>query len=182
MDEAGFDIFGESDDGRPGNIEEVMELIRHSINEHGMTFEDAVGVLVDLVRPGNSENSHDVKPMFMGAMFAFGFGDLAHKFGSLYLNSMPWGIGFSIAVEHGLHFNDLPTGAQNAIVQSLCVVLQIGGLSARVEDGHIILTSPEGDESTVDVDSIVGQFREQMDKELGPDGPEPDDPMRRWMP
>lgn len=148
-----------------------------------MSFEEAVGILIDIVRPGNSENSHDVRPLFAGAMFAYGQGDLVEKFGAVYLQILPWGVAFSIRVEKDMHYADLATEQQLAIVKSLCVVLQSGGMNAVVgEDGKIILTSDEGETTQVDIDSIVGQFRQELDRDLGPTGPDTDDPMRRWMP
>ena len=183
MDEAGFDIFGDEGPGRPGSIEEIFNLVRHSVDEHGMDFEEAVNIIIDLIRPGTSDNSHDVKPIFVGAMHAYGYGDVVEKFEAVYLTIMPWGVGFSIQVERGLRYEELEGGAQQAIVKSLCVVLQSGGMKAYVNDNnHIILTSPDGEETDLNVDDIVSQFRVQLEKELGPDGEEPEDPMKRWMP
>jgi hypothetical protein len=183
MDDDDFTIFGSDQDGRPGDIEEVMQLIQHYVSEHELTVEEALNILFDLVRPGSGPNSHDVRPIFVGAMYAYEYGYLSKKFESLYITTMPWGIGFSIAVEQGFKFRHLVRPEQQAIIRSLCVVLQSGGLDASLDgDGHIILTDPNGETTKMDVDEIVAQFRTQLDTALGPDGPDDDDPMRRWMP
>ena len=177
-----FDLFSDDGPGTPGDMKSVMELINNAIEHHNMSFEEAVGYLCDMVRPGHSENSHDVKPMFVGAMFAYGYGHLCENFGAIYLNIMPWGLGFNIGVLPGFNFNDCSDEEQRAIIQGFAVILRCGGMEVTVGgDNRLILHNPDdGEVSEMSMDSIVGQFRQQMDQELGPDAPE--DPTRRWMP
>ena len=185
MEDDDFEIFASDQEGRPSNIDEVMALIRHHVNEHDMTTQEALGIIIDLVRPGTGENSHDVRPLFVGAMWAHGKGYLCDQFEGIFITTMPWGIGFSIATKQGFKFDQLFKDEQNTITESLCNVLQAGGLEARLDgDNKIILTAPDGEESTMDMDDIVAQFRVELDEELGPDAgkPDPDDPMGRWMP
>lgn len=176
-----FDVFGPSEHGKPGDFDEVMALIRHYVDTHDLPQSEAIDIILDIIRPGGSDNSHDVRPMFVGAMWATGFGYLCDKIESLYINSMPWGVAFSIATEKGFRFQRLAKLEQEGIIRCLCAVLQAGGLKARVNaENHIILTDDEGTESTMDIDAMVSQFRVEIDDALGPD--KPDDPMRRWMP
>jgi len=178
----GFEIFSDDGIGRPGGAEQIMEMINHAIEHHDMSFEEAVGYLCDMVRPGNSEHSHDVKPMFVGALFAYGYGYLCDNFGALYLNTTPWGIGFNIGVKPEFDFHNCSDDEQRAIIQGFAVVLRCGGMEVTVgADNRLIIHNPDGGEnSEVSMESIVGQFRQQMDQELGPDAPE--DPTKRWMP
>ena len=177
-----FEVFSDDGIGRPGDAAQFMQLINRAVEEHDMPFEEAVGYLCDMVRPGHSEHSHDVKPMFVGAMFAYGYGHLCDNFGALYLNSMPWGIGFNIGVKPEFDFNACSADEQRAIIQSFACVLRCGGMDVTVgDDNRLIIHNLEGgDDDEMTVESIVGQFRQQIDKELGPDAP--DDPIRRWMP
>jgi hypothetical protein len=178
MEDDGFDIFGPSDSNR---LDEVMALISHYVSEHDMPTEAAINILLDIVRPGGSDNSHDVRPMFVGAMWALGFGYLCPKIESLYINSMPWGVAFAISTDKDFRFDHLSKTEQQGVIKSLCLMLQAGGLNARVSaDNHIILTDDAGEETRMDIDTMVSQFRVEIDKELGPDRPE--DPMRKWMP
>lgn len=183
-----FDIFGESGDGKPGSLDDVMAMCRHYMEEHDMSTAEALGIIFDMIRPGNSENSHDIKGVFIGAMYAFGYGEVARRFHALYLNIMPWGIGFTISVDQDFEFYALAAGARTAIIESLAVVLRSGGMNTVVADDHILLTSDEGDESlTMMIDEIVSQFTQQMDEELGPSEPtwrppdDPENPASKWM-
>jgi hypothetical protein len=177
-----FELFSDDGLGVPGDIKSVMKLIQHAVEDHDMPFQEALGYICDMVRPGNSEHSHDVKPLFVGAMFAYGYGHLCDNFGAIYLNSMPWGIGFNIGVLPEFDFNSCSADEQRAIIQGFAVILRCGGMEVTVgDDNRLILHNPDdGEVSEMSMDSIVGQFRREMDKELGPDAPE--DPTRRWMP
>jgi hypothetical protein len=176
-----FDIFADHPSARRSDFAELMDLLRHQVEDHDMTTEEALGIVVDMLRPGNSDNSHDVRPIFIGALYALEHGDLGQQFESVYINTMPWGIGFVIATHKGFSFATLDKAQQSAIVRSLCVTLQAGGMAATVDDDNRIrITGPDGDTMEVDIDEIVSQFRTQLDEELGPDGP--DDPMQQWMP
>jgi hypothetical protein len=173
-----FELFG---DHTENDLGPLIELINHAITEHEMTVAEGIMILADVVNPGHSESSHDVKGMWVGAMYAFGHGNLCDEFGSIWLNSMPWGVGFQIAVKTGFVFSDCTEAQQRAMVEAFAVVLRCGGLEAEVTpENYIRVRSPEGVESEMTADDIVGQFRRAIDDELGPDAPE--DPTRRWMP
>jgi hypothetical protein len=173
-----FELFGENTER---DLIPLLELINHAITTGEMSVYDGIGILADVIRPGHSDSSHDVKGMWVGAMYAFGHGDLCDEFGSIWLNSMPWGVGFQIAVRPGFVFADCTEAQQRAMVEAFAVVLRCGGLEAEVTSENFIrVRSPEGVESEMSTDDIVGQFRRAIDDELGPDAPE--DPTRRWMP
>ena len=70
------------------------------------------------MRPGTSENSHDVKPMWAGSMWALGYGAVASQVAGMYLNLMPWGLGFAISVEKDFQFEALSDGAKEAVIHS----------------------------------------------------------------
>lgn len=172
-------MFSDEGGGSPGSFEEVLSLIMHAVEDHGMTMEQAIDIVIDMVRPGQSEHSHDVRPVFTGALYALGYGVIASNFKALYLNTMPWGIAFSVGVEQDFEFYALAKDAQRAVIMSFVAVLQAGGLDATITDeNQILLKSPDG-ESSMTMDGIVSQFRAQLDEELGPDSDEPDG--RRWL-
>lgn len=181
MNDDDFEIFAEGEETRPGNLNEVMAMIRHYVDERHMPVETGLDILFDLVRPGNSANSHDVRQIFVGAMYAREMGHLCPKFESLYITTMPWGFGFVIAVEPGWKFDALPRTEQHAITASLCNVLQAGGMNAHLNgDDKIVVVEPGGETTEMDIDDIVAGFRIEIERELGND--EGDDPMKRWMP
>ena len=58
----------------------------------------------------------------------------------MYLNTMPWGLGFAISVEKDFAFEALPEEAKRAVVCSMAAVINMGGLSEVTEDGTIRIT------------------------------------------
>jgi len=180
----GFEIFDPDGEGQPGGLTEIMALCQHAIDEHDMDIREALGYIIDMIRPGNSDNSHDVKPMWAGAMWAKGFGHVAEKVAGMYLNTMPWGLGFAIAIEPDFSYEALSAEAQRAMIESLAVVIRMGGITAEVSENNTIrVTLEDGGTSDITVDNIVGQFRKELDQELGPDAPEKGHGhMGRWMP
>lgn len=177
-----FEIFSSEGDGIPSNLPDTLVWLMQSIDDGKVTAREAVEVLCDLVRPGHSEHSHDVKPIWAGAMWALGYGQVAEQVKSMYVNSMPWGVGFAIAVEKDFAFEALSDLAKRACVKAMCIILQIGGLNAEMtDDGQIRIDM--GDGEWTDVDTTIGEFRQEIEDTLGPDAtPKRDDPMKRWMP
>jgi len=191
MDE--WKIFGENEDGRPGSFEEILELTKHFVEEHDMPPYEAMGYIIDMVRPGHSDNSHDVRPIFVGAMYALGFGELSEKFGSVFVNTMPWGVGFCIGVDHDFDFHATSPEGRQAVMRSLCVILESGGMNVSLDgEQHILMQmGDDGPSTKLNIDDIVAGFRRSMDDELG-ETPEPrlkwkdkaidpEDPIRKWI-
>jgi hypothetical protein len=181
-----WDLFGENEFGRPVDARGLFEFIEHMVEEHDLEPSLALDVLVDMIRPGNSENSHDVKPLWVGAMWALGFGEVCDNISGMYLNVMPWGVGFALYTEKDFSFKALSPQAQRGFIESMCIVLQTGEMNAHVDEhNHICITDDEGRVTTMPPEAIIRQFREEIETELGPDAPEPgkpNDPTRRWMP
>ena len=180
-----FEVFdGKGGWGIPSDMEGLLEWMNHLIEEHNESLPTVINVLVDMVRPGTSENSHDVKPIFVGALYALGHGDIAEKFAAMYLNLMPWGLGFCISVEQGFTFESLGNVKQRAIIQAMAAVLESGGMECVVtEDNTIRVLNPDSDEHTdYTAETLIGQFRQSMEQELGPDAPGREDPTKRWIP
>jgi hypothetical protein len=174
----GFDIFGNGDE--PAGIVEVLQMIQHHVETHKMTYLDACNIVIDMIKPGHSDTSHDIRPMWTGAMFALGYGEVAHQFTALYLNEMPWGIGFAVSTEPDFEFTALSPDAQRTVMLALAACLRAGGIIVTIHDNNTLdIERPDGEASTMSMDDVVGQFRKEMEKELGPD--RPDDPWKKWM-
>jgi hypothetical protein len=181
-----WNIFGENEFGKPADPHQLFEYIDHMVKEHDMPVKQALDILIDMVRPGTSENSHDVRQLWVGAMHAYGFAEVCDSIPSMWLNVMPWGVGFAIHVDHEFNFKALSKPAQRSVIEAMAIVLRAGGMGATVnDDNEITITNDEGETSTMTVDSIVKQFRNELEEELGPDAEEPknpNDPFGRWMP
>lgn len=174
-----FEIFHE-DEGhrRAADMVEILAWMEHAVDEHHADPDEVVQVMIDLLRPGTSENSHDVKPIWSGAMWALGYGAVAEQVAALWLNTMPWGLGFAISVEKDFRFEALSDDAKHAVIRSLCAVIQMGGLKADITTEGTIRV--EGMDDEISTEHLVGQFRHEIERELGPDAPDKDNPMRRW--
>ena len=63
----------------------------------------------------------------------------------------------------------------------MAAVINMGGIHAEVtDDGTIRITHDDGETDDITAESIVKQFRQQINEQLDPDAP--DNPMGRWMP
>ena len=179
-----WNFFSENEYGRPADVNELLQRITQMIDEHELSPQEAIDIVIDMVRPGNSPNSHDVKAMWMGAMYAFGFPEVAEKISSMWLNILPWGVGFAIAVEPDFNFHALSEPAQRAVMESMAILLRVGGMNVTIgADKTMLITDDRGMTEKMNVESIISEFRAQLDDELGPDAPpNPNDPTKRWMP
>ena len=92
-----FEIFDESGGGVGATLEQLLEWMNEHVQYGDMDIRQVVEVMIDIVRPGSSENSHDVRPMWAAAMWVQGYGSIAECVPAMYLNTMPWGLGFAIA-------------------------------------------------------------------------------------
>jgi hypothetical protein len=173
-----FEIFDEDNRGRPEDLVGMLNWMNEQVESGEMDVVTAINALMDIARPGSSDNSHDVKPIWVGAMHAYGFGAVTAHVGGMWLNMTPFGFGFAVAVEQDFQFEALSEDAQRAVVKAMCCVLQAGSLDATVNDnGTISIKDDDGTISEVD----IAQFRREIDETLGPDAtPQRDDPMKRW--
>ena len=177
-----FDIFDTNGgEGIQANLTQLLVWINDHVQSGDMDIAQAIDAMIDVVRPGTSPNSHDVRPMWAAAMWVQGYGNIAESVPAMYLNTMPWGLGFAISVENGFEFEGLPKDAQHAVIRAMCAVIQMGGLTAEVTaDNTIRIHHDGGDTSDITQENIVNQFRRQIDELLDPEAP--DNPMGRWMP
>ena len=173
-----FEIFDEGNRGVPADLAGMLDWLNEQVESGTMDVVEAINAMIDIARPGTSENSHDVKPIWVGAMYAYGYGPVTAHVGGMWLNMSSFGFGFAVGVEPGFQFEALSEDAQRAVVKAMCCVLQAGSLKASVNDnGTISIEDDDGTISEVD----IAQFRREIDDTLGPDAtPQRDDPMKRW--
>jgi hypothetical protein len=189
------DIFDEDGVGRnASSLEDLLGHLTHLITEHEMPTMYALEGLLNILKPGATDMSHDVMNAFRVCMFLQGHGDVMEHIGAVWLTTFPWGLGFHFGFEPDFVTDRMSYEAKHAIMRSLCAILQAGGITAELTSKDLIkITRDNGDEQSIDIDTVVSEFRSEMEKELGPDAPEeptkPDesgkqvtDWMRRWLP
>lgn len=185
------ELFDEDDDGgSPADMEQVMNHIDHLIADHNMPISDVLESLLNLLKPGATDMSHDVIQHFRVAMAVQGHIDAANHVKALWFTRFPWGLGFHFGFEEGFNVNGMPSEHKRAIVRSLAAILTSGGITATVTDDDLLhVKNPtEGDQ---DIEVVLTKFRQELDAELGPDapqeglprdGPELREWLKRWMP
>lgn len=186
------DLFDEGDGG--DNIEDIHQLIAHLdhlVNDHDMPIHLVVETVLNIMKPGATEMSHDVLQHFYVAMAAQEQLLVGKSVTTLWLTEFPWGVGFHFGFDRGIDPNAMSAEAKRAIVKSLAAILNASsaiGPIATVTGNDQLRISREGQD---DIDVVVTQFRQELDSELGPDAPheglprdglELRDWLRRWMP
>ena len=189
------DDFGEIFEGGPWgrpaeSLTEVLERMTEMMEEGKVALPDILEALLNMVRPGSTENSHDVLQQFIVSMYALGYGEVGKQVEALWLTMFPWGLGFHIGFNREYPVPAMSKEARKAIHAALCGILQAGSIKAVLTDeGRIRITGEDGDEHDVDINRVVAEFRDELDQELGPDAKpeaaadeqEITDWMRRWM-
>ncbi len=170
-------IFEDDENGRgTSDLSEVMNFMSEAIQADKLTVPDAVEALLNLVKPGRTDDSHDILREFRTAMAVQGYLEVADQVQGLWLTIFPWGLGFHMGFEPEYPVAAISHDGKAAIIKSLCAILQQGHVNASVnEKGRINIVSDEGDEQTIDIDQVVKEFRKELDVELGPD-PKPNKP------
>lgn len=188
------DLFDDGEEGVASNMEEVVEHMTHLMQEHDMPLVIALDSMLNLLKPGATDSSHDVLHHFYVAMYALDHGEVAKNVKCLWFTAFPWGMGFHFGFEQGYDVGGLTKDEKRAVVKSLAAILNAVGYKAEVTDKDLLRVSRQpGEENgeTKDIDVLVTQFREELDSELGPDAPSNDLPrsgpdlrdwLRRWMP
>lgn len=181
------EIFDQSDAGRPvndGDIAEVLGRAIAMIEDGRAKLPDVIEGILNMMRPGSTQNSHDILRQFQTAMHALDFGEVGEQVCALWLTMFPWGIGFHIGFDPDYPVAAMSKEAKRATIRSLCAVLQSGKINAKLnEDGRICITDADGDEHEVQLDQIVEQFRDEIDEKLGPAtvGPDGEGPLEREL-
>jgi hypothetical protein len=156
------------------DIQEIMAVMGKMIDAEVLTVPDAIEALLNLVKPGRTEHSHDIIQPFRTAMVIQGFKDVGEKVECLWLTVFPWGMGFHMGFDPEYPVSAIGHDGKMAIVKSLCAILVQGGVNAVVNDeGRIKITTDDGEEQEVDIDNVVQEFRKELDSELGPSVGEP---------
>ena len=175
------DAFGEIfDEGNEGTnargINDVLEHLTRLMEEHDMPISLALEGLLNILKPGKTDISHDVITQFRTAMFLQDHGEVAEHIAAVWLTEFPWGIGFHFGFDEDYEVQAMSAEAKLAVIKALCAILRSGGIPAVMVNDRIRITHPvSGDEQDIDVESVVNQFRNEIDTELT-------DWMKRWMP
>lgn len=190
------DIFDESEAGKnAADLNDVLEHMTHLMTEHDMPVMLALEGLLNILKPGSTNMTHDVMGPFRAAMFVQGHGDVCEHVQAVWFSVFPWGLGFHFAIEKGVS-SSLGFEAKRAVIRALCAVINAGGITAEMTDNdRIKVTKPDGGEQSIDIEQVVDQFRDELEKELGPDAvdlterdqlprdvQELGDWLKRWMP
>lgn len=191
------DIFDDDGIGRnASDLSDVLSHIGHLMEDQGMPVMLALEGLLNILKPGATESSHDIMDKVAVCMFLQGHGDVMEHIAAIWLTEFPWGLGFHFAFEPD-YVGTMSYEAKHAMIRSLCAILQAGKINAEMTGSdRIKITHDDGKEQNIDVEQVVDQFRSEMEQELGPDAPEkPDEPpdatketkqitdwMKRWMP
>lgn len=192
------DIFDEDGVGRNAkDLEDLLKHMTHLMQEHEMPMMLALEGLLNILKPGATEMSHDIIIPFRACMFLQGHGEVMEHVGAVWFTEFPWGLGFHFGFEPGYVDQRMSFEAKRAVVRSLCAILQAGGINAELSSNdRIKILHDDGKEQSIDVEQVVDQFRSEMEQELGPDAPDekPEPPdaaketeqitdwMKRWMP
>jgi hypothetical protein len=189
------DIFDEGGLGRSADdLEEVLDHLTHLMTDHDMPASVALEGLLNILKPGSTETSHDVLAQFRVCMFLQGQGDVLENINALWLTAFPWGLGFHLGLDKDFATEQMSFETKRAMIRSLCAILQAGNIPAEMTDkDRIKITDPSGREQNIDIDTVISEFRSEMEAELGPDAliepTEPDqagqqitDWMKRWLP
>ena len=186
-------IFEDDENGHAtSSIHEVLDHMTSKINEGELSVGDCIEGLLNLMSPGRTDNSHDVLREFRVAMAIQGYLPVAKNVQGLWLTIFPWGMGFHVGFEQDYPVAAISHDAKQAMIKSLCSILQVGDVNAFIgPNGRITITSDDGDEHEVNVAGMVQQFNKEMDQELGPSavqqpgdtetGEAITDWMKRWM-
>lgn len=185
------DLFDESEDGMAAdNFEQVMDHMTRLMEDHGMPVTEALDGMLNLLKPGATDSSHDILQDFRIAMAVQGHLDAARTVRALWLIMFPWGLGFHFGFDRDFDTNGMPREHKHAVLRSLAAILNAGGIEASVTDNDLLrIKQPGNPEQNIDV--VVTKFRQELDAELGPDapfeglprdGPELKDWLQRWMP
>jgi hypothetical protein len=171
--DSGFDIFDQDGDGQPtDDVRFVLERMIALMESGKCTMADGLEGLLNMLRPGSTKTSHDILQQFLVGMHVQGFGELGHQVHAIWLTTFPWGIGFHIGFNPEYPPEAMSDKGKQAIIQTLCGILQAGHINAAMtEEGRIRITEEDGTEHDVQVDHLVDQFRTEIDEKLGPDGP-----------
>jgi hypothetical protein len=183
------DIF-DNDDGfvTASSITEVLAHLTEGMEAGKIEVPDALAALLNIVRPGSTEDSHDIRHHLMVAMIAQGFEAEARQIMGAYLTEFPWGIGLHLCIHRdGQHSSadDFTDQARAALIKSLRGCLCAGGINATINDDGTIHIGKGG---VYSVDHQVEKFREELDRDLPSidddieDGGEIADWMKRWIP
>jgi hypothetical protein len=169
MDEPIFDgASGETFNDPVAFITRMMEKLQAD----DIDAADVIDTLANLL--GYADNhTHDIVFPVKVALIALGHRDVADMVGHAKIQTMPWGLSFNLGVT--AEFNDLRPDQQHAFLTVMAAVLTSGGQDAVVVNNKLRFADDNIDD--VDLDTLLGNFRAQIDEELGPDA---DIEWRRW--
>jgi hypothetical protein len=171
-----FDPFEETEGfSAARDLEEVLDFLTQAIENGKLNTVDAIDAILNLMRPGATDSSHDILMNLHACLHALDASHIADNIGVAWLSSFPWGFGLHL----GFHKNFTPTANDNQLMtKALFGVLKAGSSPVAMKDGKIMITDKDG------IERIVSAFREELDTEP----PEPsDDPqaatdwLKRWM-
>ena len=173
---SGFEPFDDDFGEEVHDLEGVMDALTKMIESGKITTVDAIDAILNIMRPGATDSSHDILQTFKACLHTLDAGHIADPIGAAWLSSFPWGLGLHLGVNKAF----VPTETDKLLMtKALFGVLKAGSSPVAMRDGKIIMTDEEG------IESIVTAFREELDTE--PTEPSSDmksatEWLKRWMP
>jgi hypothetical protein len=90
FDDDKFNIFDENDDfENVSNLNDVMKHLTEGMEEDKIKVGDAIEALLNIIKPGSTENSHDIRHHLMVAMIAQHFEVEAKRILGAYFTQFP---------------------------------------------------------------------------------------------
>ena len=172
----GFEPFDDDFGEEVHDINGVMDALTAMIESGKINTVDALDAILNVMRPGATESSHDILQQFMACLHTLDAGHVADQVGAAWLSSFPWGLGLHLGVNKAFQ----PTESDKAaMTRALYGILKAGKSPVAMRDGKIMYVDEHG------VESIVSAFREELDTE--PTEPSSDmktatEWLKRWMP
>jgi hypothetical protein len=187
FDDNKFNIFDDDDNFETASsLSDVLRHLTEGIEADHIQIGDAIEALLNIIKPGSTPNSHDIRHQLMVAMIAQRFEVEAKRIMGAYLTQFPWGFGLHLCIEN--REDEFNPPALKALNTAIYACLVAGGISATMTDEGIHINKEQG--SVYSVDQQVEQFREELDAKLGPDADQTYDNdamkevsewMKRWM-
>jgi hypothetical protein len=187
FDDDMFNIFDDDDNfENASSLGGVMKHLTEGMEADKIKVTDAIEALLNIIKPGSTDMSHDIRHHLIVAMIAQHFEVEARRILGAFLTQFPWGFGLHIMIHD--RENEFSPEAQRALIASIHACLVAGGIKATLTDTGIHIDSEQG--SVYSVDQQVEQFREELDARLGPDADQTYDNdamkevsewMKRWM-
>jgi hypothetical protein len=161
-----------------GSVEDVVKSIIHALVDGTMSVDQAAELVAGLAGHG-AQKRHDVSVAFRVALIAQGFETEALLLREVWMTLTPAGAMFQYAVDGRKAtqwIDEMEEGLSEAFLKASVVVLRAGYINADTdpETNRIrIMGSLEDDDvSADDVEALVSEFVEELDREF-PDKPPP---------